>query len=112
MKTATLVYQQTPMLGINPLITGNVTGMFKQKKIITELNRQLQQQGLDWQVNLDQSEADSRQLTKESQALLCVPGLQKQFDPGVFDPQNIFYFDSLDYYNLDVKKALSFLAAR
>jgi hypothetical protein len=112
MKTAALVYQSTPMLGASPLATGNVTGMFKQKKIVAALNQQLQQQGLEWQVNLDQSEADSQQLMQENQALLCVPGLQKQFDPSAFDAQNIFYFDSLDYYNLDVKKAVSFLAAR
>ncbi|MTD40171.1 hypothetical protein GIX45_16440 [Erwinia sp. CPCC 100877] len=112
MKTATLIYQQTPLFGANPLPTGNVIGMFKQKKMVAALNQQLQKQGLQWRVCLDQSVADSKQLMQESQALLCAPGLQKQFDSGAFDPQNIFYFDAVDYYNLDVRKAVSFLAVR
>ncbi|MBO0470386.1 hypothetical protein JZO66_07495 [Enterococcus sp. DIV0242_7C1] len=109
MYRAVVVYQSTPMFGRNKLPDGNILGMFKQNKLVKELNRELQKRAAPWTVVLDDSIADIHQISQNAEAILCVPGLQKQFDSGDYSKERIFYFDSLDYHNVIVTSAIAFL---
>lgn len=109
MNTATLVYEGTPMLGRSPIPGGNILGMFKQKKFLKKMNDELLNMQIAWEVKLDNSIADIDLLAKESDAIICVPGLQKQFDFQDFPEEKVYYLDSLEYYNLDATKVIQFL---
>lgn len=77
MRTATLVYEGTPKLGGSPLPNGNILGMFKQEKFLKKMNDELLTMRIAWKVKLDSSIADIDVIAKESDAIICVPGLQK-----------------------------------
>ena len=109
MNIATLVYEGTPILGGSPLPGGNVLGMFKQKKFLKKVNDDLLFMQIAWEVKLDNSIADIDVIAKESDAIICVPGLQKQFDFKDFPEEKIYYLGSLEYYNLDTNKVIQFL---
>lgn len=52
MYRAVVVYQSTPMFGRNKLPDGNILGMFKQNKLVKELNRELQKELRHGQLSL------------------------------------------------------------
>ncbi|WP_086314792.1 hypothetical protein A5821_002413 [Enterococcus sp. 7F3_DIV0205] len=109
MSTAIIVYQSTPMFGKNILPDGNVLGMFKQNKLVTKLNQTLEKKNSHWLVVLDDSIADIDVITPEADAIICVPGLQKQFDLKDYPREKVFYFDSLSYHELNLDKVIAFL---
>lgn len=111
MNTAIVVYQSTPMFGRNTLPNSAVLGNFKQTKLVTQLNTELQERTLPWEAVLDDSIADIKVIAQEADAIICVPGLQKQFDIGNYPKEKVFYLDSLDYHNLLLDKVLTFLEA-
>ncbi|WP_086330417.1 hypothetical protein [Candidatus Enterococcus mansonii] len=109
MNTAIVVYQSTPMLGKNMRPNGNILGMFKQKKLVTQLNQELAKRNSHWQVVLDDSIADIDSIAQKAEAIICVPGLQKQFDLKNYPKNKVFYFDSLSYHHLTLDKVIDFL---
>ncbi|EOH96070.1 hypothetical protein UAW_01927 [Enterococcus haemoperoxidus ATCC BAA-382] len=109
MSTAIVVYQSTPMLGKNKFPNGNILGMFKQNKLVTTLNRALEKEGSHWLAVLDNSIADIDVIAQKADAIICVPGLQKQFDIKNYPKEKVFYFDSLRYHELNLDKVLKFL---
>lgn len=109
MRTAILVYQGTPMFLKNKLPNGNILGMFKQNKLITKLNKSLEKRNSHWLAVLDDSIADIDIIAQEADAIICVPGLQKQFDIKDYPREKVFYFDSLSYHNLSLDRVIDFL---
>lgn len=108
MRTAIVVYQSTPMIGTSKLPSGNILGMFKQKKLVTQLNQALEKRS-DWLAVLDDSIADIDLIAQRANAIICVPGLQKQFDFKDYPKEKVFYFDSLSYHELALDKVIDFL---
>ena len=109
MSTAIVVYQSTPMLGKSILPNGNILGLFKQNKLITKLNQALEKRNSHWLAVLDDSIADIDVIAQEADAIICVPGLQKQFDIKNFPKEKVFYFDSLSYHELKLDNVINFL---
>lgn len=109
MSTAILVYQSTPMFKKNKLPNGNILGMFKQNKLVTKLNQSLEKRNSHWIAVLDDSIADIDVIAQEADAIICVPGLQKQFELKDYPKEKVFYFDSLSYHDLALDKVIDFL---
>lgn len=109
MNKAVVVYQSTLMLGKSKLPNGSILGMFKQKKLVTKLNKTLETKDSPWLVALDDSIADIDVIAQEADAIICVPGLQKQFDCKNYPKEKVFYFDSLSYHELALDNVIKFL---
>jgi hypothetical protein len=97
------------MLGRNLLQTGNILGMFNQNKLVTQLNTELNKKKAPWTAVLDDSIADIEQISQKADAIICLPGLQKQFDSGNYPKERIFFYDSLAYHHLLTDSAIDFL---
>ncbi|MBO0467836.1 hypothetical protein JZO73_09870 [Enterococcus plantarum] len=109
MSTAVVVYQSTPMIGKSKFPSGNILGMFKQKKLVSQLNQALEKKGSNWLAVLDDSIADIDLIAQRADAIICVPGLQKQFDFKDYPKEKVFYFDSLSYHELVLDNVIDFL---
>lgn len=109
MSTAVVVYQSTPMIGKSKLPNGNILGMFKQTKLVTKLNQTLEKKNSHWLATLDNSVADIDIIAQEADAIICVPGLQKQFELNDYPKEKVFYFDSLSYHELNLDNVIAFL---
>lgn len=48
-------------------------------------------------------------IAQEADAIICVPGLQKQFDLKNYPKEKVFYFDSLSYHELALDNVIKFL---
>lgn len=109
MSTAIVVYQSTPIIGKNELPNENILDMFKQNKLVPKLNQALEKKNSHWLATLDDSIADIDVIAQEADAIICVPGLQKQFDLKDYPKEKVFYFDSLSYHELTLDKVIAFL---
>ncbi|QCJ71957.1 nitrogen fixation protein NifS [Providencia heimbachae] len=72
----------------------------KADNYISTLQKELQQENLNWCVYKDDTESDIEKLiAQNADLLICIPGLRYQFYTNGFDKKNIIYLSTMEYAN-------------
>ena len=102
-----LVYRASPTLGRPSLAGASGSSFFDQMlygnkadNYISTLQKELQQENLNWCVYKDDTESDIEKLiAQNADLLICIPSLKYQFYTNGFDKKNIIYLSTMEYAN-------------
>ncbi len=113
MKYGVLIYQAPPMLGRGIKVGDgefagfSFMGFKKGKKFLEKLQNELLELNYLVTVVKDDTEANLEEIaSRRYDFIICTPGLQLKMFLKDELPQ-IFYLDSVEYYNTDVSKTIT-----